>query len=169
MAVVTVKSTIIANRDASPVVLTDPNISGGKFQEGMGRATVTNGDSIGSKYLLTQVPSNARISSLNLFCDAITGAAANIGVYNPTNKDGSAGSVVSVSLFAAAQSIATAIQNGSNVINQSTTNSLANQEKPLWQAAGLSADPGGMLDIVATLTAAATATGDLSIRAGYLS
>jgi hypothetical protein len=164
MAVVTTKSTIIANRDSSPSVLTDPQISGGMPRDAMGFAQVSNGDSIGSMYPLTQVPSNSRLSALSVACDAITGAAANVGVYNPT-KNGVAGAVINASFFAAAQSLATAIPSGVSILNQSGLNTIPKQEQQLWQALGLAADPGGMLDIVVTLTAAATATGFVSLRA----
>jgi hypothetical protein len=40
-------------------------------------------------------------------------------------------------------------------------------ENLVWQDAGLTADPGGVLDIAATLTAAAAAAGTLSFLVDY--
>jgi hypothetical protein len=168
MAIVTVKSTIIANRDAKPVVLTEPGISGGKPSIAMGSVAAATSDSIGSSYLLTQVPSNAYLHSVTIINEALTTMAANIGVNSPTKVDGTAGAVVNATLFASALSLATANQSGTNQINQSGNNSIVNQQQPLWQAAGMASDPGGVLDIVAVSTAAPTAAGNFAVRASFI-
>lgn len=164
MAVVTLKAGPITNRDAVPAVINDGRKEKGALRSSIGRVDVTSGDSIASKLILAQVPTKAIVRDLFLSCDAITSAAADIGVYRNT-ADG--GAVVDVDFFASAQSLASALKRTS-VINESGNNTLVKQEQPLWQALGMTEDPGGTFDIVATLTAAAGATGDVALDAQYV-
>lgn len=164
MAVVTTKSTAITNRDATPP-------SKGNLQQGPrevftqpGTVEVANGDSIGSKLLFCSIPSSACMVNLMLFCDAITSAAADFGIYR-TTADG--GAVVDADCFASAQSIATGITVGTNILHESGVLDISEIEQPLWQVLGLTSDPGVMYDLVGTLTAAATAAGTVSIRVQY--
>lgn len=163
MSVVTTKSTCITNRDATPPVINDPRNERSTLNSSIGSVTAVNGDSIGSVYIIASVPSTAKVRKVLLNCAAITSGAANIGVYRNT-RDG--GAVVSASLFASAQSIASALKN-SDVTNQSGNYGMDKMEQPIWQAAGLSADPGGTLDIALTLSAATTAGGLVGLAVEY--
>jgi len=69
--------------------------------------------------------------------------------------------------FGSAVSLVSAL-NDSVVTNESGTYTLDKQEQPLWQAAGLTSDPGTTLDIVLTLTAASAAAGKVGLRVSYL-
>lgn len=161
MAVFNLKSTIITNRDAVPKVLTDSYVSGGPLHAGEGYVqTGSAADSVASTYKLLQVPSNCRIADLKLSNGAGGGSAAvNIGVYYPSfipvGASGLtaalAGTVISAAYFASAQSVVSAANNV-DVLNQSGSNTIPNQELPLWQALGLSADPGIFLDIVVSVS-----------------
>lgn len=164
MAVVTTKSTAITNRDATPAIINDGRIEKGSLRSSRGYVSAANGDSIGSKYICAAVPSTAMVRKVLLSCDAITSGAADVGVYRNT-KDG--GAAVSAGLFGTAVSIASALSN-SDITNESGTYTLDKQEQPLWQAAGLSADPGGTLDIAMTLTAAAAAAGKAGLVVEYV-
>jgi len=168
MAVVNTKSTAITNADTG--VLTNATAAGGILRSAVGTVEVANGDSIGSTFRLARVPSNARVSRIFHNCDAITSAAADIGLYR-TAADG--GAVVDADFFASAASIASALVNNTDVTHEAAGSGnqfgeIANVEKPLWQALGLSADPGVMYDVVWTLTAAATAAGTLSGEVQYV-
>jgi hypothetical protein len=104
-------------------------------------------------------------------CDAITSAAADVGVYDIPAVN--SGAVIDVDFFASAQSIATAISHTDITHEADPADAGAGYgqgdvEKPLWQALGLTADPGKYYDIVATLTAAATATGTLALKVQYV-
>jgi hypothetical protein len=101
-----------------------------------------------------------------LFSCANLGASSsvNVGVYRNT-KDG--GAAVSATLFASAQATSAALSN-SDVTNQSGNYTLDKQEQPLWQAAGLTSDPGGTLDIVATVQVAIAATGLIGAATEYV-
>lgn len=164
MAVVNTKASAITNADATPVVLTNPIVSHGFIREAVGTLEAVNGDSIGSVYRLARVRSNARISQVLLACDAITTCAGDVGVYR-TAKDG--GAVVDADLFASAQSLASALV-GSDVTHESGVFGVEDVEKPLWQALGLSADPGVDYDIAVTLTAAAGSAGTVSAKVRFV-
>lgn len=163
MAVVTLKAKGPTNRDASPRVLSDSAYVKGSLKGWIGVVTAGAADSIGSKYIMGKIPSNAVVHSLQLNCGAITSAAADIGLYK-TTADG--GAVVDADFFVAAKSIATAIainaeQAFSNVIT------LVNSEKKVWELLGLSSDPNIDYDVVMTLTAAATAAEKAQLKCQY--
>ncbi|MDE4918350.1 hypothetical protein ACUXAV_000390 [Cupriavidus metallidurans] len=165
MAVVTVKSTVITNRDAVPAVINDGRLERGSLRSSHGYVTATNGDSANSKYVLASVPSSAMVRQILFSCANLGASSAiNLGVSRNT-KDG--GAAVSASLFASAQATSAALSN-SDVTNQSGSFTLDKQEQPLWQAAGMAADPGGTLDIVATVSVAIAATGLLGANVEYV-
>lgn len=163
MAVVNVKSGLITNRDASPRTLNSAALESGRVRSKCGTVEVTNGDSIGSTFRLCSVPSNARVRSIRLYCDAITSAAADVGLYQTTENSSA---VVDADAYGSAVSIASANATGIEVAFEARNiDKIANR---VWQDAGLSADPTREYDIVATLTAAATATGTLSFDVEYV-
>lgn len=163
MAVVTTKSGWITDRDATPPVNVNANLNGASLKSSFGKVTAVSGDSIGSKYVLCSIPSNARVSQLLLTCTAITTCAGDIGLYKST-KDG--GAVVDADFFASAQSLAAALSN-SDVTRESGVVTEANTEKMLWQQLGLTSDPGLVYDVVVTLTAAAGSGGTVAAEAIY--
>lgn len=173
MAVSALKSAPITNLDSTPVV---PNTTGeggpGHLRYTDGFVTAVAADSIGSTYRLARVPSNAKVKSVWLESEAQAVGAGNVGVYySDAAFDGTpaanSGLVVSASLFGAAVSLAAA--SSADVTNQSGNYTLDKRTQPLWQAAGLTADPGGFLDVVVTLsTAITTGTGKLGARVEYV-
>jgi len=168
MGVVNTKSTIITNRDATPSVLTEPMISGGAMKEAQGYVGSVSGDSIASIYRFTQVPSNCRVSAILLNSEALSGSTAlDIGAYYPTTTAGVAGAVISASFFGSAIVVSGAVVQ-SDVTNESGSYTIAKQEQPLWQALGISADPGGMIDICGTLTAASSAAGNIGVKVRFI-
>lgn len=163
MAVVNLKATAITQADANAA--TNPYLAKGNPVESVGAVALANGDSIASTYRICRVPSNARMSSLRLFCTAITSGAANIGLYR-TAADG--GAVVDADFFIAAQSIAAALAgtevSGGNIITP------VNREKRLWEMipSPPTTDPNVYYDIVVVLTAATTAAGTLALQASFV-
>lgn len=167
MGVVTVKSGAITNRDSTPQVPTNANILGGILREFVGTVVVTTGNSSASKYILGQIPSNARMSSLLLFSDDMgTATAADFGLYQTTENGGA---VVDADFFVAAQSLNGGAINGTDIAHGNTAGLFAEDlEKMIWQAIGLSADPKICYDVVATLTADSDAGGDMSVVGRYV-
>lgn len=171
MAVVNTKATAITNADATPVTNNPTRLQNGRVKESVGTVEAANGDSIGSTYRLARLHSSWRISQVLLSCDAITTCAADVGVYDVAAVN--AGAVVDADFFASAQSLAAALVNSdigheADAADAGAGFGLADVEKPLWQALGLSADPGKWYDLVATLTAAAGSAGTIAVRVRYI-
>jgi len=169
------KSTQISNADATPPVRSDGFLAGGKLSSAIGScATGGSADGSGSTYRLCRVPSSARITRVEYQSDAMGGSAAvDIGVYWPTTIPAGAGlspandaAVISQALFGSALSVVSAVK-PTECTNESGNYTIAKQEQPLWQAAGLTADPGIDLDVVATSTADFAASGSLGIKVYY--
>lgn len=162
MALVNVSGTNVGNLDAAPPVVNDVTLMGARVRSQVETVEVTNGDSIGSTYRLGRIPSNATVLSIRLYCDAITGAAADIGLYQTAANGGAA---VDADAYGSAVSIATASTTGTEVaFEQRNVDRVRNK---VWNDAGLAADSIRHYDLVATLTAAATATGTLSAVIHY--
>lgn len=161
MAVEHIKSASITNSDATPAVINTAQLNGAAVRFHRGHAAVGSAASIGSTYRLARVKSNDIVAMLLLACTAITSAAGDIGIYK-TAEDG--GAVVDADFFASAQSLATALTH-TDVTFESGEQTIAEAQKPLWEALGLSADPQIEYDIAITLTAAATAAGTVMLDA----
>lgn len=171
MAVVTTKATAVTNADATTQTNNSQKIQGGRLRENVGTLEAVSGDSIGSIYRLARVSSGDRISRILLSCDAITTCAGDVGVYDVTNVN--AGAVIDVDFFASAQSLATAlvhqdVTHEADAADAGAGFGLADVEKPLWQALGLTADPGKQYDIAVTLTAAAGSAGTVAMKVQYV-
>lgn len=140
----------LTNRDATPKVPNTSFLDGGIVRASHGFAAVTSGDTTGSTYRLVSVPSACRVISIHLTNPAGSASSAfDCGVYRST-ADGAA--VVDADFFASAVACTNANVDV-NITGESTTYTNAKREQPLWQAIGMSADPGGLLDIVLTNTA----------------
>lgn len=165
MAVVTIKSGAITNRDALPVVLSNSNISGSRLIEFVGTIETTNPNSIASRYIFGSLPSNARLSQVLLYSDDVGGTAtADFGLYQ-TTANGAA--VVDADFIASAVVLNAGALNGTDITHESTVFDPDDVEKMLWQALGLSVDPRVMYDVVATLTAACDAVATISLKVRY--
>lgn len=163
MAVENLKSAAITNATAKPIVKTNAAILGGLLKEASGSITPSATASIASTYKLCRVPSNARISQILLSNAAFTTGAMDLGVYE-TDENGSA--VVSAAFFGSALDM-TAAHANSDVTNESGTYTVLLQEKLLWEALGLSADPCKDYEIVATVTTAFVAGVAFNLKVKY--
>lgn len=166
MATVSVSSTQITNRDASPRVRSNSRISRSPLLCSMGVCATGAADDIGSKYKLCSVPSNARIAQVLLSCTSLgTAGAANIGLWRTTD-DG--GAVVDADFFASAVVLTSALSN-SDVTTEANSTGLGkdDMEKPLWEALGLSVDPKIDYDVVAQLSAATVDAGAIALQVTY--
>ena len=163
MAVVAVKSTLITNADATPVVLNSPRVDGGSERVAVATAAITDTDSIASTYRMFRVPSNAVMTDLRIYSPDIgTTTITDIGLYA---ADG--GAVADADFFASAVSLKDGALNGTDVLHESAVFSIANSGKELWDALGLTSDPGVFYDVTLTLTAAADATGTVKLVGRY--
>lgn len=164
----TLKGVEISNREATPRVLNKPGLGEGAVEKtAYGYlASVPASLSITSVIRLVSIPSNAIITGLYLQSAAQTAGKFDVGLYR-TNGDG--GAVVDQDFFATAVDCASAVVI-TDVLNESGTNTIAKQSQPIWQAAGMSADPKSQLDIALTVvtTDVTTGTGAVSIRVKYV-
>lgn len=163
MAIVNTKAAAITAGDTAGT-LAKKSLSGAILKESCGTLEAVSGDSIASVYRLARVPSNARVSRVLIGCDAITTCAGDVGVYDIA---AAGGAVVDADFFASAQSLATAIVVNTDVTHESGIFGVEDVEQPLWQALGLTADPGKLYDIAITLTAAAGSAGTVSLKVQY--
>lgn len=165
MAVANTKSTHITNADATAPLLTNDYISKGVLYECVGTVETLAADDAASVYRLCRVPSNARISSILLGTDAITGASASdVGVYR-TAKDG--GAVVDADFFANDVDISSATA-FTEVILQATVTDKAKVEYRLWEMfpGTWTVDPQCDLDLCVTVNDV-TAAGTISMKVKY--
>jgi hypothetical protein len=163
MAVVAVKSTLITNADATPVVLNSPRVDGAFERVKVATAAITSGDNTGSTYRMFRVPSNAVVTDLRVYSPDIgTTTIADIGLYA---ADG--GAVADADFFASALSLKDGALNGVDVLHESAVFSIANSGKELWDALGLTSDPSVFYDVAFTLTADADATGTVKLIGRY--
>lgn len=175
MAVDHVKSTAITNADASPATA---NTAGegatGRLWEVSGYATAVASSSADSTYQLVRIPSNCKVKSIIFESEAQTAGKFDLGLYYATDGQGGkpasllAANAIDQDFFATVIDCASAVT-PTEVVNESGTYTLDKRNQPIWQAAGLSADPGGSFDIVATVktTAVTTGTGKFGVSVRY--
>ena len=155
-------STQISNRDASPQLLNDPGNSGGSVKQLIAKIETTTGKTSPSTYRFFQIPSNAVISSLKMWTDALsTSVVLDIGVYDTTENGGAA---VTDNLFASGVDASSAI---AGVEYRYSALDIDTAGKQLWDLLGLSADPGKCYDIVVTADATMTAGGGIVLDCKY--
>lgn len=165
MAVVTVKSTQITNRDAVPATFSNGRVDGGMLRHARGVVAVTSGDSIGSKYIACSIPSNAVVVSVRVSAPDIgTTTATDVGLYQTTANGGA---VVDADFFGSAVALSSGPYLKTEVSQESGVFTLANGEKALWEALGLTADSVRDYDVVLTLTAAADGNASVLVEVDY--
>jgi hypothetical protein len=163
MAVVNTKSTLITNADATPVVKSDAGLGGGLLHVAMATVEVAAADDNNSVYRFARLPSNARVVSMRVFCDAITaGTDYNVGLYQ-TAANG--GAVVDDNCYADAVDLSSAITTGTEIAFEGRGIELIGQQ--VWADAGLSADSNTEYDVCATGITVGSAAGTISLAVAY--
>ena len=120
-----------------------------------------------SKYKMVRLPLYAKVKSIELSADARpdTGTAltVNVGAYwSDSAFDGTPANLQGTAICTTAFASAVAFNASFRKVDVSTAWSVANQNLPLWQALGLSANaitgapPAGFIDVVLAVQAAAT-------------
>jgi hypothetical protein len=129
--------------------------------------------SINATYQFVRVPSNCKVKQVIFDSEAQAAGAIDIGVYYATDGEGGKPTALLAAprsarhLFASAVALTSASQ-PTDVTNESGTYTPLKRNQPLWQAAGLTSDPGGYFDIVGTLTTAiTTGTGKMGMTVNY--
>lgn len=117
--------------------------------------SIAAGDSINSTYDIGEVPADAIIDPNSAYDYQAVGAAAtmDVGFYYPNG-----GALIDVDALVAGDDVAAA---GSQTLKGHGTLTTANGMKRAWELAGLAANPGGNLRVVATLKGAAASNNAL--------
>lgn len=169
MAVVLKGSAAITARDSAsaPGVsqLASTKVATGRVKESIGVVAVANGDSAASILRFFTINSGWRVGAVLASCTALTGAAADIGLYDLPTRN--AGAVVDADFFASAQDLSAALD-ATNVLRESGLITVEKLEWPVWRLLGLATDPCVQYDVCATLTAGATAAGFVALKGHFI-
>lgn len=174
MAVEHVLSTPITNEAATPAVAnTTGQGAAGPLREVSAYTVALASSSQNSTYRFVRVPTNAKIKSVKFASEAQAAGTIDIGVYYPTigktAKADLAANAIERNYFADAIAL-TSASVLTEVLGDGGSGWVPSEiNTPLWQALGLSSDPGGFFDIVGTVnTAITTGTGDMCLSVGYV-
>lgn len=173
MAVEHVKSTPVSNLDATPVVPNTSGEGGGDYVRSIeGFVTVPASSSIDSTFRFVRVPTNCVIKRVLQSSAAQTDGSWDVGVYYPTTgRTGLpdlAANAIDQDFFASAVASDAATAYTDITYEAGAGNLRAEANTPLWSALGLTSDPGGFFDIVATVTeAVTTGAGVLLLKVEY--
>jgi hypothetical protein len=177
MTVSTVKSELITDIVADPIVLGDKAIGEVKRVIDKIAVATTSIDEVGDIILLAPIPSNAKIGSIKIFNDDLDSngspaLAANVGLYYSGKGNGQRGltdTVVDADCIASAiTSLQAAVVLGSEIRFEAAN--ITTIDKEAWELGGLATDPGGYFYIGLTITtvAATAAAGDIAIIVDYI-
>jgi hypothetical protein len=128
---------------------------------------VANGDSATSIYYVGRIPSDAILDPSSLvYATGIAGLTSmSVGLgASPAPASPLGGWAASPALFVNAQDWHTAAS-----FSLTGNVSTANANKRMWELLGLTQDPGGFIDVIATVNQAAGAAGTLQFFLKYLS
>lgn len=163
MATEAIKSTVITNADATPVVINPAYLDGARVRVKRGVATsVLAAADVGSTYRFGRIRSNDVVKEVKLDNATLgAGAAMDFGLYK-TAKDG--GAVVDADLFASAVDMNTA-NRALDITRESGVITVANMQKRVWELLGLTTDPQIEYDITGTTTTIHAAAGSMCVTA----
>ena len=167
MTASTVKSASITGFDAQPVTLVPGSKLGNAMREYVETYEVatTSIDEAGDIIRMIRIPSKLRISQILIYNDDLDGhgtptLAADLGLYRPNG-----GAVLDADAFASAiTTLQSANTAGVNIAFEAQD--IASLGKQAWEyCSGVTADPGGHLDVALTVTtgAATAAAGTVSM------
>jgi hypothetical protein len=173
MTTESLKSPGITDLDAIPVTR-DTAGEGGNYRlnEIDGYLTCSGSMAAGSTYALVRIRSNVKVKSLKWETPGLGAGKFNVGLnYSDSTVDGTKpalqGTVLDADFFATDVDGASAV-NQTEIVNESGTYTLEKRVQPIWQAAGLSVDPGGWFDVVFTVhTTDITTGGKIGCRLAY--
>lgn len=181
MSVFTVKSKVIANRDSTPPILSNPEVAQGTVKGVLGVENTSNlGTDIGAAgtaIKLVPIPSNARLQTLEHAAGALGTSSLDIAIFFPTSMpqgganapaSSLAGTCAASSLFATAIAGVDTLRAWTDAMGVGATPTLQNRIKPLWQLVGLTTDPGFDFDLGYTVRTAVAINGYVGLRATYI-
>jgi hypothetical protein len=174
MAVVDTLSTELTNLDADPRVLAEPQHWHGRVRIKSATAAVAAADDDGSLYRFVRVKSSDSLKSIQIYCDAVTGATDyDCGLYTI----GSGGAEVDADLYADGLNFETAAPAVPHVVatapyiearfGDASTALPQDVNNRVWEDLGLAADPGLEYDLVLTANTVGSGAGDITMIVYY--
>lgn len=171
------KSTSITNLDTTPpLASTTGEGAAGVLRSLNAYMTPSASMAALSTYQFVRIPTNAKVKHIYLESAAQGAGKVNVGLYYSTStKDGTPvdkqGTVVASAsaLYATDVDLASAVAM-TDITNESGSYTVDKRNQPAWQAAGLTSDPGGYFDVVATVhtTDITTGTGKIGIEVQFV-
>ena len=155
----TKNSTLIANYEASPIVMNDAALLSGTVRIAQGNIALAAGDTGNADIvMLAPIPSQAVVTSIQVGSDALGGSCTyDIGIYT------SAGAVKDIDIFA------TSVADGAAIAElRYEALGLETTGQRLHVQAGDTVDPGGYYYIAATFDAAGGSAGDMAFMIQYV-
>ena len=155
----TKNSTLIANYEASPIVMNDAALLSGSVRIAPGNVALEAGDTGNADIvMLAPIPSQAVVTSIQVGSDALGGSCTyDIGIYT------SAGAVKDIDIFA------TSVADGAAIAElRYEALGLETTGQRLHVQAGDTVDPGGYYYIAATFDAAGGSAGDMAFMIQYV-
>lgn len=163
MAVVNTKATAVSNADATPVVFNNRILTKAPLFEAVGTVEVAAGDDDNSVYRIARIPSNARISSIELFNDAITGGTAyHVGLHQTAANGGAA---ADADVFATSVDLSSARVAPLDVTFEALD--INKIEKRVYELLGETNDTKRFYDLTLTGATVGTGAGTISVRVKY--
>lgn len=160
----TKNSTLIANLEATPLVVNAPRVIGGRVRIAQGSIELATTDiEANDIIMLAPIPAGASIVSLMLASDDLdtaTTMTVDVGLYS------AAGVVEDVDCYASA---VTAFQAATAFTDyRYEAADIATAGQAVWQDAGLTADDGNYHYVAVTVSAAGNQAGTLSFKIEYV-
>ena len=155
----TKNSTLIANYEASPIVMNDAALLSGSVRIAQGIIALAAGDTGNADIvMLAPIPSQAVVTSIQVGSDALGGSCTyDIGIYT------SAGAIKDIDIFA------TSVADGAGIAElRYEALGLETTGQRLHVQAGDTVDPGGYYYIAATFDAAGGSAGDMAFMIQYV-
>ena len=155
----TKNSTLIANYEASPIVMNDAALLSGSVRIAQGNIALAAGDTGNADIvMLAPIPSQAVVTSIQVGSDALGGSCTyDIGIYT------SAGAVKDIDIFA------TSVADGAAIAElRYEALGLETTGQRLHVQGGDTVDPGGYYYIAATFDAAGGSAGDMAFMIQYV-
>ena len=170
MAVDHVKTTPITNMDAGSLIVPTAGEGGPAVNKSnTGIATGVAASSIDATYQMCRVPSNSKIKRIFFQTQTQAVGITDVGVYYATDGLGGRPTTLLVANAINRTFFASAIALTTTTVQDLTGNPITSgytpdkRNQPLWQALGLTSDPGGNFDIVLSLTTAITTGGGVMV------
>jgi hypothetical protein len=176
------KSTPITNLDAVPVVENQAgNGAAGPVRKVSGFVTAVASDAVGSTYKFCRIPSKARDIKTIIESEAQGAGKVSLSAYYSSStldgtqpsKQGVVVPTTGAGFFTVDVDCASAVAATDKTgVGVSTSNgyTIDKRSKELWDALGLTSDPGGFIDVVGEVhtTAVTTGTGRIRVTVEYV-